>query len=49
MIWYNKDRYKSIADNITTKDVVLLPNQIEHIEERHKGVYIKYKNEITNI
>ena len=26
-----------------------MPKQIEHIEERHKGVYIKYKNEITNI
>ena len=45
----DKDRYKNITDNITTKDVVLLPKQIEHIEERHKGVYIKYKNEITNI
>ena len=45
----DKNRYKSIADNITTKDVVLLPKQIEHIEKRHKGVYSKYKNEINNI
>ncbi len=45
----DKDRYKGIADNITTKDVVLLPKQIEHIEKRHKGVYLKYKNEINNI
>ncbi len=45
----DKNRYKSIANNITTKDVVLLPKQIEHIEERHKGVYLKYKNEINNI
>lgn len=45
----DKDRYKSIANNITTKDVVLLPKQIEHIEERHKGIYSKYKNEIDNI
>lgn len=44
-----KNRYKNIASNITTKDVVLLPKQIEHIEERHKGVYLKYKNEINNI
>ena len=43
------NRYKNIANNITTKDVVLLPKQIEHIEERHKGVYDKYKNELTNI
>lgn len=41
--------YKRIANGITTKDVVLLPKQIEHIEERHKGVYNKYKNEISNI
>ena len=45
----DKNRYKSIANNITTKDVVLLPKQIEHIEERHKGVYSKYKNKINNI
>ena len=45
----DKNRYKSIANNIITKDVVLLPKQIEHIEERHKGVYSKYKNEINNI
>lgn len=45
----DKNRYKSISNNITTKDVVLLPKQIEHIEERHKGVYLKYKNEINNI
>ena len=42
----DKNRYKSIANNITTKDVVLLPKQIEHIEERHKGVYSKYKNKL---
>ena len=45
----DKNRYKNIAENITTKDVVLLPKQIEHIEEKHKGVYLKYKNEINNI
>lgn len=45
----NKDMYKEIANNVTTKDVVLLPKQIEHIEERHKGVYEKYKNKINNI
>lgn len=45
----DKNRYKDITNNITTKDVVLLPKQIEHIKERHKGVYDKYKNEITNI
>lgn len=28
---------------------MLLPKQIEHIEERHKGVYDKYKNELINI
>lgn len=43
------NRYKNISDNITTEDVVLLPKQIEHIEERHKGVYDKYKNELINI
>lgn len=43
------NKYKNIANNIATKDVVLLPKQIEHIEERHKGVYDKYKNELTNI
>ena len=45
----DKNIYKRIADNITTKEVVLLPKQIEHIEEKHKGVYLKYKNEINNI
>lgn len=45
----DKSKYKSIANNITTKDVVLLPKQIEHIEKRHKGIYSKYKNEINNI
>ncbi len=45
----DKNKYKDIANNITTKDVVLLPKQIEHIEERHKGIYSKYKNEINNI
>ena len=45
----DKNKYNSIANNITTKDVVLLPKQIEHIEERHKGIYSKYKNEINNI
>lgn len=45
----DKNKYKEISENITTKDVVLLPKQIEHIEKRHKGVYDKYKNEITNI
>lgn len=45
----NTNTYKEISKNITTKDVVLLPKQIEHIKERHKGVYEKYKNEINNI
>lgn len=45
----DKNKYKSIANDMTTKDVVLLPKQIEHIEERHKGIYAKYKNEINNI
>lgn len=45
----DKNRYKSMENNITTKDVVLLPKQIKHIEERHKGVYSKYKNKLNNI
>lgn len=45
----NRDTYKDIANNITTKDVVLLPKQIEHIKERHKGVYEKYKDNINEI
>jgi hypothetical protein len=38
------DKYKA-----TTKDVVILPRQIEHINSKHPGVYKKYKNEISNM
>lgn len=38
----NLDRYKIISDNITTSNVVITNERIEHINERHPGDWENY-------
>ena len=38
----NKDKFKLIAKDITTKDVILTDKQVEHIKQRHPNDYERY-------
>ena len=38
----NLDRYKTISDSITTSNVVITYERIEHINERHPGDWENY-------
>lgn len=45
----DKEKFKNITENITTEDVVLTEQQVEHIKKRHPNdyeKYFKYFNEI---
>lgn len=42
-------KFKDISDNITTNEVILTPERLEHILERHKEDYEIYFNEFANI
>lgn len=45
----DKGKFKNITENITTEDVVLTEQQVEHIKKRHPNdyeKYFKYFNEI---
>jgi hypothetical protein len=38
------EKYRCIADNITTNEVIITSERIQHIEERHPGAFEKIKN-----
>lgn len=45
----DKGKFKNITENITTEDVVLTEQEVEHIKKRHPNdyeKYFKYFNEI---
>lgn len=35
------EKYRCIAENITTDEVIITPERIQHIEQRHPGDYEK--------
>lgn len=35
----NREIYKCISEDILTEDVIITPNQIQHIKERHPNDY----------
>ena len=38
------EKYRCITDDITTNEVIITPERIQHIEERHPGAYEKIKD-----
>lgn len=38
------EKYRCITDDITTDEVIITPERIQHIEERHPGAYDKIKD-----
>ena len=45
----NISQYKNILFNIIKKEIIITNKQIEHINEKHPGVYEKYKNNLKDI
>jgi hypothetical protein len=45
----NKELYSKINKDISTDELIITDKQIEHINQRHPGVYDKYKNQIIEI
>lgn len=45
----DKEKFKNITDNITTEDVILTEQQVEHIKKRHPNDYENYFNYFNEI
>jgi len=45
----DKDKFKEIAGNIISDEIVITYKQIGHINQRRKGIYDKYKNDLLYI
>ena len=45
----DKEIYQCVTDNITTDEVVITDNQIEHIKEKHPNDYERYYQYLTRI
>lgn len=42
--WIDIEKYRCITEDITTDEVIITPERIQHIEERHPGAYDKIKD-----
>ncbi|MBO5282380.1 MAG: hypothetical protein J6B43_04535 [Lachnospiraceae bacterium] len=45
----NREIYKCITDDITTDEVVITDNQIQHIKDRHPNDYERFSQYFSNI